>query len=125
MRKTCLLGRLRQTGKDRFIATIGVATALLGAVPLCVYALQRVTGLIPDERTWLYELGHNHGPWRETAWFFVYFPFLVLAPLTLVVGAARAARRRSVDLALAVMLLVALQVAASFLHLEHLYWLID
>jgi hypothetical protein len=113
--------RLRSDGF--VIASVGL-TLILALAPFGYYAAQRASGALGTPDTWF--LDHNHGPWRwTTPGLFVCFPFLLVMPLTLVVGLVRSVRHRSTSMACATAFVVLLQAMGLALHFQCLFWTID
>jgi hypothetical protein len=84
--------------------------------------------VIPDQAEWFRHgvLGPNHGPWdMKLENLLVMYPFLFLAPFTLLVGFVLAVRKRRFPLFFHGLWIALMLIAMAFFQLEHLGWLID
>ena len=93
--------------------------------PFALFAWQRSTGALVSEQEWIAQ-GLDHGPWRG-AWegFTIFFPILVLAPITVIVSIFFAVRNARWQPLIGGLGLIGLQAAALIIQIETLVWLID
>ena len=92
-------------------------------VPFIVFAWQRTTGILVGEREWIAQ-GNDFGPWRRK-WegFTIFFPSLVLAPITAIVSIFFSVIERRWRPVISGLGLIGLHAAAMIIQLETLIWL--
>ena len=93
------------------------------AVPFILFAVERATGVLDGPQEWFAQ-GNDLGPWRgKWEGFTIFFPSLVLAPITAIVSIFFAVIERRWRPVISGLGLIGLHAAAMIIQLESLVWL--
>ena len=104
---------------------LALLSAILAALPFVLYALARITGILPSEEQW-YSNGTNHGPWRwSLQGFTIGYPLGLLAVASLVITPIECIRARSGRPLLWGAALIFFAIGVGYAQLRLLVWTID
>jgi hypothetical protein len=115
---------MERAKSSKFLICLLVASIVLFVVPFILYFHARYFGNLPTKEEWF--IGTNHGPWRwELKGYLIIWPFLLLAPLSLIGGIWAVSRERNFKTFGSVFILIALQAGFFWAHAHWLFWLVD